>query len=259
VSFFHEIINMWKNKWGIEFADARSFFTLKETGQFIAQKTIVETQADTSFFSSRNIQLTNGTGVLTIEEQVTSQGIFRAHTFEAQTETLLLDFVSRFVFPKEWFERAMIHGQTIVHEDQNIYYQFPLDAEGDQIQFEGKDGGVLIRVLKHSAPISFVPHIYVRDEPGYWIAHIRFLPCSDKTIVTKLNYSFYNKAIPAIWNRLLLACGMKRVLLYRGEKKQPWSFLKKQWYRSLPLTSYRLGRLRTGEKICVTSLCELIK
>lgn len=259
MSFSRQIIALWKNKWGIEFADARSFFTLKGNGQFITQETIVETQTDTSFFSLRNIQLTNGTGVLTIEEQVTSQGIVRTHAFEAQTETLLLDFVSRFVFPKEWFERAIIHGQTIIHEDQNIYYQFPLEAENDQIRFEGKEGDVLIHVLKHDAPVSFVPHIYVRDEPGYWVAHIRFLPCSDKVIVTKLNYSFYNKAIPAIWNRLLLACGMKRALLYRGEKKQSWTLLKKQWYRLLPLTSYRLGRLRTGEKICVISSCELIK
>jgi hypothetical protein len=245
--------------WGIEFADSRSFFSLKGTGQYISQEKFVEVCTESSCNSKRRIQMTDGKGVLSIDESESNGEIFRMHTFEATEQTELLDFVSRYVFPKAWFDSAVIHEKIILHKDENIYHQFPVDPEHNTIRFEGLSGGICIRVLQHEAPASFVPFLYVRDEPGFWIAHIRYLPTSDTSIVTKLNYSFYNKAIPAVWNHFLSICGLKRRLLYRGEKKHSWTWLKKQSYRLLPLTSYRLGRLEKGEKIRLVSSCALVK
>ncbi|MCX6715032.1 MAG: hypothetical protein NTX72_04410 [Candidatus Uhrbacteria bacterium] len=245
-----------RSLWGIEFADSRSFFTLTGKSQYLSQETLAHEQGESTLLLKQRIHLTDGEGVLTINEQDSMEGVVRTHEFEAQKETHLLDFVSRYVFPKEWFDFAIIHGRRIEHQDQNIYYQFPLEGTHDTIQFVGPDGNITIRVSAFESPASFTPYLYVRDEPGSWIAHIRFLPSSDERIITKLNYSFYNKAIPSFFNALLLAVGLKRFLLYRGEKKTSWSWMRKQWYRFLPLTSYRLGRLQAGEKVTFTTTCQ---
>lgn len=241
--------------WGIEFADARSFFSLIGKSQYISMEEKVLEKTDHTVFSKQFIQLTNGQGYLTRNEIVTEEGIKRTHQFEACSETVLLDFVSRYVFPKEWFDYAVIHGKRVEHQDQNIYYQFPLEETHDTIQFIGFKKKVKIQVISSSAPSNFAPYLYVRDEPGFWIAHIRFLPSTNEKIITKLNFSFYNRAIPSALNFLLRLIGLQRALLYRGEKKEVWSSVKKQLYRFLPLTSYRLGKMRVGERVEIASFC----
>ncbi len=243
--------------WGIEFADERSFFSLTGKSQFVSSVEKILEKTDRTLFSKQFIQLTNGQGFLTRNEIVSTEQIERMHQFEACSETYLLDFVSRYVFPKEWFDYAVIHGERVEHHNQNIYYQFPLDEAHDTIQFIGLKKIVQIRVTSLSAPSSFVPYLYVRDEPGFWIAHIRFLPSSDEKVITKLNYSFYNRAIPPVLNFLLRIMGLQHRFLYRGEKKKVWSWVKKQFYRFLPLTSYRLGKIGVGERIEITSFCSL--
>lgn len=242
--------------WGVEFSDSTAFFSLNGPKQYLSSETLEAEVAPRALNSLTKVSLADGGGILNVRESVEGGSILRTHEFIAERPTLLLDFVSRYVFPKHIFYEGVVQGETVVHENANVYHQHRIQGSGQ----------VLLKGPKHTLEIStgliettekFDPYIYVRDEPGSWVVHVRLLPKNSSNIVTKLNASWYNKAVPNAVNNLFRALGLQKHLLYRGERKYGWSLLRRIVYKFTPFTSYPLGRLEAGEKISITSECRI--
>jgi hypothetical protein len=241
--------------WGVEMGSDHSFFSRTHSGWRVKQKTVKEHVLEDSFSLLQELELSRAQGILSIEEKCCDTEINRAHSFCAQESSLLLDFVSRYVFPKEVFEKVLIDGNKVVHKNQNIYHQV-LASDQSSVELIGKTLQATIQIKEIDCPASFTPYLYVRDEPGAWIVHIRLLPKVYKEIVTKINARWYNRALPAWISRVLFSlCFGSHWLLYRGEKKRQWSFMRKAVYKLLPLSAYPLAEVKKGEKLSLISTC----
>lgn len=243
-------------KWGLECSDAVSFYSLKGQGQKYTESIIHIDCTPFACHAKRQLAFVGGSGILHTSMQVTGSVVDRTHSFHATQSTELLDFVMRFVFPKEMFDHAIIAGKTIIHEGQNVYHQYPLSDVCKDVDLIGVQEYVRITPESIECPDGFVPYLYVRDEPGFWVVHLRLLPRKPLRYVIKLNFSFYNKAIPEWIRQLLAFTGFQSRLLYRGEKKIAWSKWRALVYRLLPLTAYPLGILQEDEEITVHANCQ---
>ena len=246
--------------WGIEFSDSVSFFTLfTPQAQFVQDNLESEHVTDTTLSRVRDITFHDAAGTLVQEEAIDGNELHRTHTFTCSQGSDLLDFVSRYVFPKELFHSATIAGNTIQHNDNNIYHQFAA-AEGDVITLHGNsDVSITINKLG-TADGAFTPHAYVRDERGSWVVHIRLLPAHNTNTTTKLNAGWYNKALPAKMQKALQSIpGFKNWSMYRGERKEPWPFTRKLFYKLLPINSYPLAHLKKSQDCSIASTARLVK
>jgi hypothetical protein len=241
--------------WGLECSDAVTFYSLEGNGQHYAEQGVTVDCTPSECRSKRDLSFVNGSGTLNVSIAVDGNVIHRTHKFQATTQTELLDFVMRFVFPKTLFDKAVVAGDEVLHRDHNIYHQYALSETCRDVVLTGSQLRVQIAPDTIDCPKGFKPHLYVRDEKGYWIVHVRLLPAESVRTVTKLNYSFYNRAVPQFAQRLLDVVGVSRRLLYRGEKEVVWSKWRAFVYRLLPLTSYPLGVLDVGESITLNVRC----
>jgi|GEM_PF-1691935 hypothetical protein len=241
--------------WGVEMASDHSFYSCTHSGWGVATEAKEERKKEQGFFLRKEISLSGAEGVLLKEESLQEGEIVRTHSFEATKDSALLDFVSRYVFPKKMFESAHIDGKEIKHKDQNVYRQFS-SGIGGTVVLKSNGYSVEIKIKEISCTSAFVPVLYVRDEPGNWVVHIRLLPKVFSKIVTKLNTRWYHRALPDWINKFLFSfCFGKHWLLYRGERKKQWGFMRKVRYRLLPLSAYPLATLQKGEVLSVCSSC----
>lgn len=237
---------------GLETSDDLSFFSLNDRDWRSVSEILSEEYGDNKTNKKILLKMHSATGILDLQEEISEHNITRKHSFCAEENSLLLDFVSRYAFPKSLFGRAYIGGKTIKHSGFNIYHQFPTD----QARLEGDWCSVDIRILGTQTGDAFHKYLYVRDEPGKWVVHARLLPIKRSHIITKLNTSWYNRALPQwLHNIMFYIPGLSSILLYRGERKNKWSFLRKIIYKILPLSSYPLAHIKRGDSINIISSC----
>ena len=227
----------------IEFADAEKFFTLHEPHRRVTRYEIfkenendleaaVSLSEGNAYDLSRTIRTSDRN--MHVEQKLTSRN-----------GGLLLDFVMQFKFPKEDYLYGEINGQHITHKGQNIYYQHPTDS----VSLSGLERRITIT---SSSGGGFRHFMYIRDEPGYWVIHVRLLPPADSSTCLKLNTRWYNKALP-FWIERCFRLISSRHLLYHGERRKQWSWFRKILYWLLPLSRYPLGHLDKGSTLSISA------
>jgi hypothetical protein len=233
-------------KWGFETADSASFFSLSSGGY---RHKILEENIDIEKNSENKadliVQMRDGKWKLGIHEKLNGNIIIRDHQLVTLEDSWFMDFVSRFQFRKEFFDKVIIAGRELRHRKTNLYYQYPVD----EVKLIGKDFDIVVRVKEVVTAGKFGLNMYARDFEDVWVVHARLMPKVWDKEVVKICRSWYNKAIPQWMSRILLSSDkVKDYLWYRGERKQA----------NFPLNAYALVRLKEGEKLRLTTETEII-
>ena len=132
----------------------------------------------------------------------------------------LMDFVVRFVWPKEDVERMAISDRVLSHRNSNVYNQYRTDT----VKIYRKNERMLQLKSRATHSSSVIKYMYVRDEKDLWIVHIRLMPSWDslnngdtyilKNCVSWLKRPLIVNGTVKSWNKRLLS-----FFLYRPEKK----------------------------------------
>lgn len=144
-------------------------------------------------------------------------GGLRSLKLRANSKSLLMDCVLRFVISKDCVQDASIGGRGIKHERRNRYHQFPVDC----VRFVLHSGAILsFAPIAMQLPRGFSPVVYLRDEPDVWILHYRALALHPTQFVLKGCSRWYNKAVPLAFQRALFTFlpSLRRKLLYIRER-----------------------------------------
>lgn len=231
--------------WGFETADSTAFFSLSEGGY---RHTILERKSnitDTTNKAELTVQMHDGKWNLKINEELIGNKILRQHTLTTLEDSWFMDFVSRFQFKKEFFEKVIINDIELIHRNTNIYYQYPVN----QVKLVGKDFDVVVKVKEAVTTEKFKLYMYARDSGDVWVVHARLFPEKWDREIIKICRSWYNKAIPQkIANGLLKFDAIREFLWYRGERKQA-NFL---------LNAFALIKLGKGEILHLSTEIEII-
>ncbi len=222
--------------WGFETADMSSFFSVSGGGY--RNKILKKTTniSDTRHAADLIVQMHGGTWKLNIDEEIKGNKIIREHQLTTLEDSWVMDFVSRFQFKKEFFDKAVIDDREYIHKNTNIYYQYHVN----EARLIGKDFNVIVRTKEAISTDKFKLYTYVRDFNDVWVVHARLMPKEWDREIIKICRSWYNKAIPQCISEILLSSGTIRDFLwYRGEKKQA----------NFPLNAYALVKLKKGEKL----------
>jgi hypothetical protein len=178
----------------------------------------------------------DGKWKLDITEELKDDRIIRDHQLITLEDSWFMDFVSRFQFKKEFFDKVIIGNRELIHRNTNLYYQYPVD----EVELSGKDLDIIIKAKETITIEKFKLNMYARDYPGLWIIHARLMPKKWDNEIIKICCSWYNRAIPQrISDALLSSRRIKNFLWYRGERKQP----------GFPLNAYAVVKLNKGEKL----------
>lgn len=230
--------------WGFETADSYSFFSL-ETGGFrnnVMKKEFHSTKSSNKVDLA--VEMKEGAWKLNIDEKVKRRTITRSHKIITTKDSYIMDFVTRYVFRKEFFHTAKIADEEITHQNSNVYHQHPVrkaELIGDNFSAE-------IRILKAEHPKKFKQVMYVRDSKDCWVVHVRLIPSEWDKEVVKICRSWYNRAIPQwVSNIMLRSDHIKNFLWYSGETRKPNSIL----------NAFPMVFLREGSKIKLESECDL--
>jgi hypothetical protein len=230
--------------WGFETADSYSFFSL-ETGGF--RNNVVKREFHSTKSSNKvdlEVEMKESAWKVGINEKVKTNSITRIHKLTTTKDSFIMDFVTRYVFKKEFFRTAKIASEEIVHQDSNIYHQYPVR----KVELIGDNVSAEIKVLKADHSKKFKQVMYVRDSKDCWVVHLRLLPTKWDKEVVKICRSWYNRAIPQwISNTVLKSNHIKNFLWYRGETRKPNSIL----------NAFPMALLKKGETIKLESECDL--
>ena len=231
--------------WGFETADSTAFFSLSDGGyghRILERKSNITNSTNKTELT---VQMHDGKWNLKINEELTGNKILRQHTLTTLEDSWFMDFVSRFQFKKEFFEKVIINDMELIHRNTNIYHQYPVN----QVKLIGKDFDVIVTVREAVTTEKFKLYMYARDSGDVWVIHARLFPYKwDKEII-KICRSWYNKAIPQkIANGLLKVDMIREFLWYRGERKQA----------NFPLNAYGLIRLEKGCKLQILTETEVL-
>lgn len=237
--------------WGIEFGDSSSFFSLTDGGWRNNQKVLRQEITATSIFARREVMMSEGRFILEYQEILQKNVVKRMATLIALEDSYLMDFVIRYRFIRELFDQGEISGQTILHKNSNIYYQYP-------VSHVTLVGGRLVHIqLTSSATISKTnPYMYIRDYKNEWIVHARILPTEFCREIVKLNTLWFNRALPDPVGHFLLDIPyLKNAIWYRSERAPypKWHVIGKVFKP----VAYGLFMLQKGKKIYIESSMEL--
>lgn len=187
---------------GIEFANETNFFSSDSLNGFGYEYEVFKKNDLIVYQLSNKVQITDN-----LNE--TSRKVCASFPIG----TRLLDFVVRYVFPKELISNVKIDNKLISHNDTNKYYQFPLQE---------------IELISREKIFQFIPKIkinsnefrkviYARDAKNEWVVHVRLLPKKGE-YVTKICNSWYNtQPIPYLIQKIFNYSGLGELTLYRNE------------------------------------------
>lgn len=231
--------------WGIEFADSSSFYSLQEGiglryREF--EKSIHFDQR--SYRMDTRIEMCEGKWQLQLDDKIIDdQTILRSAVATCLEDAYLMDFVLRFRFNNQYFQRGTIAGRSYTHQNTNVYYQFPTDS----VSLDGEKYAVGIKLLDYQAPMNFSPYLYLRDHFDEWVVHARLLPdLPEKTVIKLCNPWYDTKPLPqAVSNALLRIPGLKNALMYRCERK-PY---RGKIMRRINPQAIPIGRVEAGTKL----------
>lgn len=204
--------------WGIELADSSSFYSL-EDGFGLRYQILDQSlsSGDRTFKAKVKTRMSEGEWELSINDSIVDdKTVVRQSKLHCLKDTALMDFVVRFRFQSQYFNRGAISGREYEHRNTNVYYQFPTD----RASLFGNKCSVTISILDCEMPSSFSPHLYIRDQEGEWVVHARMLPNAYDKVVIKLCNPWYDtRPLPQkVSDGILQIPGMKKALLYRCER-----------------------------------------
>ena len=180
--------------WGIEFGDTGGYFSLNEKAwgsTIVSKNTLLGSK---KFTSNYRVKMSDGEFDLKIDEKVKSPGeISRRAKLAALEDSLLMDFVIRYVFKMKDIRFIKINGDVLVHRNKNVYHQY----KSNLVEVFLKTGQILtINANFVDESGNFDQYVYARDFKDAWIVHVRLLPVKFDREIIKLNVSWYNKAVP---------------------------------------------------------------
>lgn len=205
------------NPWGFETADSSAFFSLEKDVGWRYEK-LEENYSfdDVSFNANVTTQMQEGKWKLSIDDNIEENTIIRKVEATTLKDCFFMDFVMRFRFKKEFIEYAQIADKKYYHNDTNVYYQYP----ADKIFLKGKGFDINISVIDKIVPEKMEPVMYVRDNKGEWVVHVRMVPKSwDKEVIKICTAWAGTRSLPQIISKPLLSIkAIKDALWYRGER-----------------------------------------
>jgi len=206
--------------WGLEMADAHSFFSL-ETGGWDNNATVLSQKTNRA--QTRNqlkLDMREGHWQLDWGETVTETAVQRAASFAALANGWAMDFVMRFAFRRTAISHAEIAHETILWDGTNTYHQHPAQ---NVTLFHGQ-GQIKICVDAAECPPDWQQVMYVRCSPqeDAWIVHLRLLPRQWPREIIKLRLvGARHVVLPSAVGRLLkLWPRLEAHLRYAGEFKR---------------------------------------
>lgn len=240
--------------WGIEFADAKSFFSLEWDGWRTKKKVHEVHTSRNAARALLSVDLLEGSFLVLDETRITGNTIVREATLTAVEDSFLMDFVVRYRFTKRAFHHAYIGDRVLEHHNTNIYYQYPVTSAA----LYGEEFAVDVTMHDVEMAGIFSPFMYVRDWQDEWIVHCRLLPKVVAREVVKLNAPWYNRALPeSLGNTLLRFPVFKKRFWYRAEKKRyaAWD-IASRFFRP---SAYPLAMLKKGQRLKIVSSCDVIQ
>ncbi|EKN66455.1 hypothetical protein BABA_15137 [Neobacillus bataviensis LMG 21833] len=205
------------NPWGFETADSSAFFSLEEGIGWRYNIVKREINYDNKKFAA-NIenQMKEGKWKLKIDDKIMdNHSIVRFVEAECLEDTIFMDFVMRFRFKKEFIDYAIIAEKKIKHNNSNIYYQYPVN----NVFLKGSKFNVNVDILESKVPSAMKPVMYVRDNNGEWVVHVRMLPLrTDKEVIKICTKWAATRPLPQLISKNLLKFSrLRNFLWYRGE------------------------------------------
>ncbi len=228
--------------WGVETADSWAFFSLEGNGYRHVIESERTTTTDFSHANELTVRMREGRFRLATQETMESPILIRRSArLECLEDSFFMDFVLRYRFRNDIFERAHLAGKWHSHANQNVYHQYRCE----EAVLEGRAGSVSITTESCSAPSAMVPHLYARDARGEWVIHHRMLPAhGDKEVIKLCSRYFKTAPLPGCATRLILSSKpLREALWYRNERKPYQTILGKVFNPN----AFPLVRLRRGE------------
>ena len=205
--------------WGIETADSLGFFSLE---QEIGYRHIREEERYSingmASITSAIVRMPEGHWKLLLTDCIeSSQVVYRTAELISLDDTVLMDFVMRFRFRKEYFHSAEIAGRTLEHRASDVYNQYPVR----NARLNGHNFSVCIEIEESQSGSAMTPMLYLRDHADEWIVHARMIPVQYHKEVIKICNSWAGtRPIPRRVSRTLLTVpGLRSFLWYRNERK----------------------------------------
>ncbi|MFV1884724.1 MAG: hypothetical protein ACMZ7B_09570 [Balneola sp.] len=187
---------------GIEFANETNFFSSDSSNGFGYEYEVFKKNGVVVYQLSNKAQITDN-----LNETA------RKVSANFPKGTRLLDFVTRYVFPKELISNVKIENKVISHNDTNKYYQFPIQ----KIELISREKIFRFKPNIKINTNDFRKVIYARDAKNEWVIHVRLLPKKGE-YVTKVCNSWYNtQPIPSTLQSLFNYSGLSELTLYRNE------------------------------------------
>jgi hypothetical protein len=231
--------------WGAETADRRSFFTLTGRPYGCRIRPLACIPIENGFVKRLETVMAEGRWQMEIQASL-DNGTVRIHqTIECLEDSIFQDFVVRFRFDRSSFDRGLIAGRIIPHADRNVWHQYPVR----EAVLTGPHGTVRVRALQAVTVGKFEQMMYVRDEPGSWIVHVRLIPSDPPDLYwIRWAHRFGTWSINDPWSRRFLrSARVKRALWYLSERRGGRPQLQAQG----------LAMLRRGQRIAIQAECEL--
>lgn len=240
------------NPWGVETSDTSAFFSL-EDGIGYRYETIDEREEvkEHSHSYQALIKMMNGSFKIKLNEKLEGNKVIRTVEIVVVEDLPLMDFVMRFRFKDDFFNKAEIDEKSFKNDGSNIYHQFKTDRAkliGDKLQ-------VKIVATEFVAPTSFDQCMYVRSRNGEWIVHARMIPNkSDRDVIKLCSRWFKTRPLPEILSDFLLKSKrFRKGTWYRGERNP----FKSRILNVFNPNSFPMIELREGDVLRWTVECEI--
>ncbi|MBB6091256.1 hypothetical protein HNQ60_000102 [Povalibacter uvarum] len=204
--------------WGIETADSSGFFSLEPGIGYRHEREVEEYEGDHTRSASRHVvRMPEGYWSLRTAARVEGTVLHRQATLHSLEDTILMDFVMRFRFRREFFSTAQIAGKTIQHRRSDVYHQYAVRSA----RLDGPEMSVVIEIENASCGRVMQPMLYVRDHADEWVVHARMLPSEHRKEVIKVcNGWAGTRSLPSWMSGPILAVpGLRTFLRYRNERK----------------------------------------
>ena len=210
----------WIHPWGLEMADAHSFFSL-ETGGWDSDAVVISQETSRSHTANQlRLDLREGQWQVDWGETVQETAVQRAASFTALANGWAMDFVMRFAFRREAITQAQIANDTILWDGANYYHQYPTPS----VTLLHGQGHIEIRMDTAVHPPDWQQMMYVRCSPkeDAWVVHLRLLPKQWPREIIKLRLlGARHVVLPSAFGRLLkLWPRLEAHLRYAGENNR---------------------------------------
>ncbi len=203
--------------WGIETADSSAFFSLEKDVGY-RYKTLQQSihHGTHTFCADIKTKMREGQWHLQVSDKITdAHNIIRRAEAVCLEDSYFMDFVMRFRFKKKFIKHAEIADKKIIHNNTNVYNQYPVN----KVVLQGSDYKIKIDITNSTVPEKMKPFMYVRDADDEWVVHVRMLPEDwDKEIIKVCNRWAQTRPLPLWMSRVILNIpSLKKHLWYRNE------------------------------------------